>query len=101
MTCSVNPWIDANHKTQVAQIIRGYLPNVRIWAFGSRVRGEAKPTSDLDIAVEMHEKIDLAVMAKIREALAETDIPYQIDLVDCQRVSGDFKAMIHCDATRW
>ncbi len=37
----------------VQAILRAHLPEgTRTWAFGSRVKGAAKPFSDLDLAVE-------------------------------------------------
>lgn len=36
---------------QFVEKVRLKIPDAQIWAFGSRVRGEAKPDSDLDICV--------------------------------------------------
>ena len=34
-----------------AQRVRAHFPEARVWAFGSRARGEAHPDSDLDVCV--------------------------------------------------
>lgn len=38
-----------------ASRVRAQFPNARIWAFGSRVRDQAGPGSDLDICVVLDE----------------------------------------------
>ena len=45
--------------------VRRHFPTARIWAFGSRVRGEAREDSDLDVCVvvdELDEAADKAIM---------------------------------------
>lgn len=36
---------------EFAALVRAAYPEARIWAFGSRVRGDADPDSDLDVCV--------------------------------------------------
>ena len=75
---------------EVVKIIAKYLPGARIYLFGSRAKGTAKPYSDFDIAIEWKEKIPLHTMAKIREELDKLPTLKSFDLIDLKRVSGDF-----------
>jgi len=34
-----------------AACVKAYFPGARVWAFGSRVKGNAEPGSDLDVCV--------------------------------------------------
>ncbi len=43
--------IDSETLTLFANQIRQHYPDARIWAFGSRVRGDASWESDLDVCV--------------------------------------------------
>lgn len=58
--------------------LRG-LPDInRVWLFGSRAKGTARPNSDIDLAVE---GLDSALkVAAAVERLNELPLPYQIDL---------------------
>ena len=86
----VNPEILA----QVIETIHQHLPNASLIAFGSRVTGQPKATSDLDIAIKGQEKIELKTLAQITEALANTDITYKIDIVDYNRITPGFQKHI-------
>lgn len=46
---------DADILSKFAEAIRDRLPGARIWAFGSRARGDADLTADFDICVVLDE----------------------------------------------
>ena len=53
--------------------------------FGSRVRGDERPTSDVDLAFSGREE----VRARLEEALEESDLPYSFDIVDYDRQGNE------------
>ncbi len=62
---------------QFAAKVRHYHPKASIWAFGSRVRDEAAPESDLDICVvinELDQKADRLLSDIAWEIGFESDI---------------------------
>jgi predicted nucleotidyltransferase len=62
---------------QFASRVRQHHPEASIWAFGSRVRNEAAPESDLDICVvidELDEKADRFLSEIAWEVGFESDI---------------------------
>ena len=75
-------------------IITKYLPDARIFLFGSRAKGDATETSDFDIAVDAGSKISLGVIAKIRGEIDELRTLKSIDVVDLNRVNPNFKTII-------
>lgn len=72
---------------------------VKIWAYGSRVKGLAHETSDLDLVIisETHEPIDFSLLNKFKEKLANSQIPILIQVVDWYRIPDSFRANIQQD----
>jgi predicted nucleotidyltransferase len=56
---------DQNILAEFAFLVRERFSNARIWAFGSRTRGEATEESDMDVCVvvnRLDDSIDKAIM---------------------------------------
>ena len=75
-------------------IIAKYLPDARIFLFGSRAKGDARDTSDFDIAVDAGSKISLGVIARIKDEIDELRTLKSIDIIDLNRVNPKFKTII-------
>ena len=75
-------------------IIAKYLPDARIFLFGSRAKGDARETSDFDIAVDAGSKISLGVIARIKDEIDELRTLKSIDIIDLNRVNPEFKTII-------
>lgn len=86
--------ISSEHLAIVQQILRQLLPSCEVWAFGSRVKGAAKPFSDLDLVVMSQQPLSLALIASLNEAFSQSDLPWKVDIVDWSTTSADFKAVI-------
>jgi uncharacterized protein len=63
-----------------------------LWAFGSRVNGEAHDTSDLDLVLvsENETKINIDEFVNLKEALRESNIPIIIQVLDWNRIPESF-----------
>ena len=68
---------------EVKEFTRKFWQNqpVRIYLFGSWARGEAKRSSDVDIAIESREDMSFLI-GEFREALENSCIVYNVDVVD-------------------
>jgi predicted nucleotidyltransferase len=71
-----------DHLQIVLEILAEHVPDCQVWAFGSRVRGKAKPHSDLDLAVRGDGILDFARLGHLEEAFEESDLPMRVDVVD-------------------
>jgi type I restriction enzyme S subunit len=78
----------------VRRILAGIVPDKTVWAFGSRVEGGAKDHSDLDLAIVSDTALSIDEIGRLREAFAESDIPFRVDIVDTFSVSGKLKDRI-------
>ena len=86
--------IRPDHLEIVHAILKQHLPQARVWAFGSRVKGAARKTSDLDMCVDNQTPLSFEQLACIRDAFSESNIPYKVDIVDWQAIDDDFRAII-------
>jgi predicted nucleotidyltransferase len=59
--------------------LRRYLPGVPVWAYGSRVKGTARPYSDIDLAV-FAPRGKRGAVSELSDALDESDLPFAADI---------------------
>lgn len=78
---------------EIKKIIFRFLDSKRyqVFVFGSRATGKAEKYSDYDIGIIGKKPVQWSVLAKIDDALEESDLPYKVDVVDFSLVSDDFK----------
>ncbi len=70
-----------------------YLPKVQVWAFGSRVKGSSRASSDLDLVL-FTEDSDKPRLAVLREALEESQLPFAVDTLVWKDISPEFQKHI-------
>ncbi|MDX3772611.1 nucleotidyltransferase domain-containing protein [Chromatiaceae bacterium AAb-1] len=78
----------------VSAIIQQLLADYDVWAFGSRVKGTAKPFSDLDLAVITSTPLPISRQAEISEAFTESALPWKVDVVDWATTPEAFRNII-------
>jgi uncharacterized protein len=79
---------------EVLQILEQHAPGVEVRVFGSRVKGTAKPYSDLDLALMTSSPLTLAQQAVLNEAFDESSLPFKVDVLDWAATSANFQALI-------
>ncbi len=93
--------IEDKYKELLIEIIGKYLPDARIWLFGSRARRTNKPGADFDIAIDAGRVLTLLEIGDIKEAIEESSIPVFVDIVDIRNVEDDFLNQIKQDWIVW
>lgn len=94
MTLDLRP----DHRDLVLSILREHVPSLaRVWAFGSRATGRARRYSDLDLAVDAGRPLTIDERAALFDALDESDLPFNVDVLDWRTVSDRFRALIEAD----
>ena len=86
--------IEPRHLTEVRRILKLYTGGLEVRAFGSRVRGSAKPHSDLDLAVMSKDPLPMNVKVGLENALAESRLPFKVDGVYWDETSDGFRRLI-------
>lgn len=84
-------------RKEVLEIVGKYLDlrKYRIFFFGSRVRGDNFPGSDIDIGIDGSEPIPPAIKLEIEEQLDNLPTLYKFDLIDFNTVSVEFKKEVY------
>lgn len=85
----------AQHK-EVLSLLKTYVPDTLVWAYGSRVKWTARPDSDLDLVVFSSSE-QKANMSLLRETFEESNIPFRIDLFSWNEVPEQFRENIKLD----
>ena len=78
-------------------ILRKHVPGLRVLAYGSRACGNARPTSDLDLALDAGNPLPFSVLGALQEELKESDLSFRADVVDLASVTPDFQALIRSE----
>lgn len=79
-------------------LLSKYLPHTTIWAYGSRVTGNSRPWSDLDLVIfpAAEEKRSISLL---KEALEESNLPFRVDLLEWDSLPENFKINISASPT--
>ena len=80
-------------RSQLNSFLRRFLPNVAVWAYGSRVKWTARPNSDLDL-VAFTTPAQCPQVAELKDALAESNLPFPVDLHVWDDVPERFREII-------
>jgi len=86
--------LSPDHLRLIKKILRDHLPGYEVRAFGSRIGGNAKRHSDLDLVVMTRMPLAMKTLALTKEAFSESDLPFKVDLIDWSLVSEEFKKII-------
>lgn len=78
----------------VSDILATFLPGREVQLFGSRATGRSKPHSDLDLVIMGEELLPVTTIRKLRDAFDDSDLPFQVDLVEWAGTSDDFRVVI-------
>ncbi|MCX7117875.1 MAG: nucleotidyltransferase domain-containing protein [Legionellales bacterium] len=91
-----HPAIDLkpNEWAEVIGLLRRHVPTLEVWAFGSRVKGTAKPYSDLDLALITTTPLPLEQRAILIEAFDQSNLPINVDIVDWSNITEAFRKII-------
>ena len=88
-------------KNKIVGVIVAVFPTAKVYLFGSRARHTHNDRSDIDIAIDVGQKVDRIKVGEIRDMLNASHIPYKIDIVDIHNVNEAMKTSILRDGILW
>ena len=87
--------VKPEHLAEVQWVLEEYAQGCEVRAFGSQVTGDAKPWSDLDLAVVGAQPLGFRSLCRLIEAFQESTLPYRVDVLDWHDLSPSFQAIIN------
>lgn len=92
MTAAID--IPPEQRKALLALLNRFIPDVAVWAYGSRVKGSARPNSDLDLVVFTTPE-QKPVVAELKDELAESSkIPFIVDLHVWDEIPERFREII-------
>ncbi len=79
---------------EVVKLLKEELEPEKIILFGSRAKGEARPYSDIDLALEGAKPLSLRELRKLKEKIETISWPYFVDLIFLEKTKDEFKNWI-------
>ncbi|HEV7396822.1 MAG TPA: restriction endonuclease subunit S [Pyrinomonadaceae bacterium] len=83
-----------DHEATVKAILVAEVPESEVWVFGSRAKKTAKTASDLDLAIVSEQPLSFSRISRLRQAFADSYLPFKVDLVDLSKISSEFRKVI-------
>lgn len=85
--------MDKSLKQKLGQIISKSLDldYYRVFIFGSRASGNQAQFSDIDVGIEGKAAVPAATLSQLEEDFEESDLPFQVEVIDFSKVSEKFK----------
>lgn len=85
-----NLFVKPQYLKMLTDIFEQYCPNAEIWAYGSRVNGDAHEGSDLDMVVKNFHS-NTAKLSELRELITNSNIPFLTDINEFDKLPKYFQ----------
>ena len=88
--------LPSRHRRTLEALLREHLPEVEVWACGSRVNGRCHAGSDLDLVIRGPglQRIPAARLAGFSDAVRDSTIPFLVEARDWARLPENFRREI-------
>ena len=88
--------LPSKHRRVLEALLRKHLPDVEVWAYGSRVNGRSHNGSDLDLVLRAPDlnEISTGQLGEFEEAVRESNIPFLVEARDWARLPERFRREI-------
>ncbi len=78
----------------IMKILNLHVPEFEVRVFGSRVNGNSRPTSDIDLVVMTDTPLPILRLIELKEAFTESNLPFRVDVLDWARIGESFRTII-------
>ena len=89
--------LSPEHIADLRRLVGELLPEAQIFAFGSRSKGTARSSSDLDLLVKAARPLTDLELSQLRERFSLSNLPFFVDVQDYFQVDPGFLRLIEGD----
>ena len=84
------------HRRAIQTLVARHLPEVEVWAYGSRIDGRGHPGSDLDLVLRAPgpTPISRKKLARLKDAFTDSSIPFLVEAHDWALLPRAFRRRI-------
>ena len=84
--------LSPRHRDEIEALLRKHLPEVEVWAYGSRVTGRSHDGSDLDLVLRAPglQEIPATALADLADSIRDSAIPFLVEAHDWARLPPRF-----------
>ena len=86
--------LEPEHRRIIENILHRIVPGIEVRAFGSRVEGNARRYSDLDLVLVGEQAIPVAVIEQLKDAFSASDLPMMVDVLDWHTLGASFRTVL-------
>ena len=92
---------EIKERETIIKLLNVLFPNVKVYLFGSRARGDHTERSDVDLALDAGRKLTRDEVATARSVIEGLPMLQTVDVVDLNSVSSPFREEILKEVIRW
>ena len=85
-------FIKPEHLKMLTDILGSYCPKAEVFAYGSRLNGNAHEGSDLDLAIKFNE--EGKYLFELKEIISQSNIPFLVDIHEYNNLPDSFQKEI-------
>ncbi len=76
--------LNADYLTQVKTILKQHVPELEVWAYGSRINSNSHEASDLDLVIRNPANLQIPTnhLARLKQAFIDSNLPILVDIMD-------------------
>lgn len=91
-----NLHLQSRHRQLIEKLADQHVPDIEMWAYGSRVNGQSHDGSDLDLVLRGPDLAETPTLqlAEFEEALNDSTLPFLVDVHDWARLPQSFHRQI-------
>ena len=90
-------YLEPEHTETVRRILHKHGLVEDVFVFGSRVRGDHKKYSDLDLLIKRPFPLEARILVALKNDFEQSSLPITVDVVEWSKISEEFQNNIRSD----